>query len=151
MNALVLRRRDRRLGEHRSGTGSKLASESATVELIYAELFGSRAEALKREGQLKGWSRCKKPALVTGRLGTPPPGASPQPLNEKGPKPGMRIVFNGLLGMCQPVARHCTSRWHSHRVLGGRINNGLRRSDPLVELPSRGRLFEREAVCTHRP
>ncbi|HXI53826.1 MAG TPA: GIY-YIG nuclease family protein [Candidatus Saccharimonadales bacterium] len=59
---------ERRLAEHRSGSGSHITSESVTVERIHCETFPDRASALKREQQLKGWSRAKKFALATGRL-----------------------------------------------------------------------------------
>jgi predicted GIY-YIG superfamily endonuclease len=59
---------ERRLAEHRGGSGSKMTSESSTVELIYSESFSERACALRRENQLKGWSRAKKLALATCRL-----------------------------------------------------------------------------------
>jgi|KBSSwiStaDraftv2_1062776.scaffolds.fasta_scaffold282226_3 predicted GIY-YIG superfamily endonuclease len=59
---------ERRLAEHRGGSGSKITSESSVVELIYSESFSERACALTREQQLKRWSRAKKLALATGRL-----------------------------------------------------------------------------------
>jgi predicted GIY-YIG superfamily endonuclease len=34
------------------------------VTLTYSESFGSKSEALKRECELKGWSRAKKEALI---------------------------------------------------------------------------------------
>ena len=58
----------RRLTEHRGGCGSKITSESPTVDLIYFESFSERDRALKREQQLKGWSRAKKLALAAGRF-----------------------------------------------------------------------------------
>jgi putative endonuclease len=59
---------DRRLAEHCGGSGSKITSESSTVELIYSESFADRSCALKREQQLKRWRRAKKLALAAGRL-----------------------------------------------------------------------------------
>jgi len=59
---------ERRLAEHRGGSGSKITSASSTVELIYSESFSDRSRALTREQQLKRWSRAKKLALATGRL-----------------------------------------------------------------------------------
>jgi len=38
------------------------------VHLIYSEAFGSEAEALTRERQLKRWTRGKKEALIAGDL-----------------------------------------------------------------------------------
>jgi putative endonuclease len=36
-------------------------------KVVYREAFTTRAEALAREKQLKGWSRAKKEALIQGR------------------------------------------------------------------------------------
>jgi len=35
-------------------------------EIVYTEKFSTRAEAMKREKQLKGWTRVKKEALIAG-------------------------------------------------------------------------------------
>jgi predicted GIY-YIG superfamily endonuclease len=37
--------------------------------LVYCETHASRDTALKRERQLKRWTRAKKEALITGDLG----------------------------------------------------------------------------------
>ena len=59
---------ERRLAEHRGGNASRLTSESSTVELIYFESFCDRSCGLKREQQLKRWTRAKKLAVAAGRL-----------------------------------------------------------------------------------
>jgi predicted GIY-YIG superfamily endonuclease len=38
-------------------------------EIIYTESFEDKASALKRERQIKGWSRAKKEALIAGEGG----------------------------------------------------------------------------------
>ena len=38
-------------------------------EIVCTELFEDIARALKRERQIKGWSRAKKEALITGERG----------------------------------------------------------------------------------
>ncbi|MEK7543423.1 MAG: GIY-YIG nuclease family protein [Patescibacteria group bacterium] len=56
----------RRLEEHRT-KGSKSAKYVRffnSFELVYQESFISRAEAMKREAQLKTWSRIKKELLI---------------------------------------------------------------------------------------
>jgi putative endonuclease len=58
----------RRLQEHRSGSGCRTTSTSATIELIYSEPFPDRASALAQERQRKGWSRAKKLALANHKL-----------------------------------------------------------------------------------
>ena len=40
-----------------------------SFELIYSETLSSRSEAMKREWELKQWSRAKKEALIAGNLG----------------------------------------------------------------------------------
>ena len=59
---------ERRLMEHHGGTGAKVTSESRTLDLIHSESFLDRVPALKRERQLKRWSRAKKLALAKGRI-----------------------------------------------------------------------------------
>jgi predicted GIY-YIG superfamily endonuclease len=59
---------ERRLMEHHGGTGAKVTSESRTIDLIHSESFLDRRSALKRERQLKRWSRAKKLALAEGRI-----------------------------------------------------------------------------------
>src|ERR1700677_1682988 len=54
----------RRLAEHRTGNGGRTTALSATVELLYSELHPDRSAAVKREQQLKRWTRAKKLALI---------------------------------------------------------------------------------------
>ena len=39
------------------------------LKLIYCEEYKSKTEAIKREKQLKGWSKAKKQLLLDGKLG----------------------------------------------------------------------------------
>jgi putative endonuclease len=55
---------ERRLYQHRSGTGSKFASKYNVAQLVYFEDFSSITDAIAREKQLKGWVRRKKVALI---------------------------------------------------------------------------------------
>ena len=54
---------DARLKAHNDGRGAAYTSKHRPVHLVYSE-----AEAVKRERQLKRWSREKKEALVAGDL-----------------------------------------------------------------------------------
>lgn len=54
------------MGEHQTGAIPCYASQRLPVELVFSEEFQSRAEALERELQVKGWSRSKKEALMRG-------------------------------------------------------------------------------------
>ena len=49
---------------HNSGRGARYTSGRLPVTLTYSEPFDSKSEALKRECELKRWSRAKKEALI---------------------------------------------------------------------------------------
>jgi putative endonuclease len=55
-----------RVQAHNSGKGSKYTRSRLPVSLIYTEPCESLSAALKRERQLKTWSRAKKEALIAG-------------------------------------------------------------------------------------
>lgn len=57
---------ERRIAQHQSGEIPCYASERLPVQLVFSEEFQTRAEALERERQVKGWSRAKKEALIRG-------------------------------------------------------------------------------------
>ena len=64
---------ERRLSEHRGGTGSRITSEALSLELIHTESFPDLSSARKREGQLKGWKKLGKklgdrPVVATSRI-----------------------------------------------------------------------------------
>lgn len=51
---------DQRFYDHRNGKGGRYTRSHKPVKLIYQEQFSTQSEALKRERQIKGWSRTKK-------------------------------------------------------------------------------------------
>lgn len=55
---------ERRFKEHKSGKGGKFTYAFKVSKLLYSEPYGSKNEALKREAQIKGWTRKKKLALI---------------------------------------------------------------------------------------
>jgi len=59
---------EKRLEEHKSKSprAAKYTRSFDSVELIYSEKYKTRQEAMKREWQLKKWSKSKKEALVRG-------------------------------------------------------------------------------------
>jgi predicted GIY-YIG superfamily endonuclease len=57
-----------RIKTHGDGRGAAYTFKHGPVHLVYSETFGSEAEAIKRERQLKRWSREKKEALIAGNL-----------------------------------------------------------------------------------
>lgn len=56
----------KRIDQHNSGDGANHTYLRGPVKLIYTEQVDSVASAVKRERQLKGWSRAKKEALIKG-------------------------------------------------------------------------------------
>lgn len=55
---------ERRLKEHQIGLGGKFTKSFGAEKIVYHESFSDKSSALKREAQLKGWSRTKKEALI---------------------------------------------------------------------------------------
>jgi predicted GIY-YIG superfamily endonuclease len=59
----------RRVGKHNDGNACRFTAKRRPVVLAYAEEHVTRATALTRERQLKGWTRAKKEALIAGDAG----------------------------------------------------------------------------------
>ena len=57
---------EKRLREHssKSRKSAKYTRYFNSFELVYKEAYATRQEAMKREWQLKQWSRAKKEALI---------------------------------------------------------------------------------------
>ncbi len=55
-----------RLARHNNGTGATHTAMRRPVQLVYVEEYSNRDDCLKRERQLKRWTRAKKEALVAG-------------------------------------------------------------------------------------
>ena len=55
-----------RLHDHIKTSGAKHTRLRLPVQLVHSESFREQGEALKRERQVKGWSRAKKKALIAG-------------------------------------------------------------------------------------
>ena len=58
----------KRLKEHNSKKtkSSKFSKDHGDFKLLYKEDYSSRLESMRREKQLKGWTRAKKEALMSG-------------------------------------------------------------------------------------
>jgi putative endonuclease len=54
----------RRVAQHRAGLGSAFARRYSVNRLVHVETAGSALEAIRREKQIKGWTRRKKVALI---------------------------------------------------------------------------------------
>lgn len=57
---------ERRLEEHRQKKGAKYVRNFESFELVYIERCKTRAEAMKREAEIKKWPKAKKEALIKG-------------------------------------------------------------------------------------
>ncbi|MFW5981069.1 MAG: GIY-YIG nuclease family protein [bacterium] len=55
---------ERRLEEHNSGKGAKYTRARLPVELVYFEEFKTRSRAMKREYQIKSYTREKKEKII---------------------------------------------------------------------------------------
>lgn len=55
-----------RVEAHNAGRGAKYTRSRLPVELVYSEECESLSAALKRERQIKPWSRARKEALIAG-------------------------------------------------------------------------------------
>jgi len=55
-----------RLQEHRAGTGAKYTRGRNPLKVVFRQRLPSRSDALKREAEIKGWSRGKKLSLIKG-------------------------------------------------------------------------------------
>jgi predicted GIY-YIG superfamily endonuclease len=58
----------RRLTQHAAGTACQFTAARLPVVLAHSETHPTRDAALRRERQLKGWTRAKKEALIANDL-----------------------------------------------------------------------------------
>ena len=57
---------NRRARRHRAGSDSRYVRSRGAKQIVYVEPCADRAAALRREYEIKGWSRQKKLSLVNG-------------------------------------------------------------------------------------
>lgn len=55
---------ERRLKKHRAGKGAKYTRGRLPLKLVYQESYSTKGEALKREIEIKGFSKSKKEKLI---------------------------------------------------------------------------------------
>lgn len=55
---------DRRLKEHQSGQGAKFTRAFGATQILHHERFATKSAAMKREAEIKSWSREEKQKLV---------------------------------------------------------------------------------------
>jgi putative endonuclease len=56
---------DARLSAHNAGKGAKYTASRRPVQVVYTESAGSKSAAMRREIQIKRWTKAKKDALIT--------------------------------------------------------------------------------------
>lgn len=59
---------ERRINEHKAKKGAKYIKYFDSFELVYYEEYNSRTESMRRENQLKGWSKAKKETLIQNKI-----------------------------------------------------------------------------------
>lgn len=59
---------EKRMAEHHSGELKSYTASRLPVQLVYNMAYDSRDKAYYAEQQIKGWSRRKKEALITGNF-----------------------------------------------------------------------------------
>ena len=57
-----------RFNRHEKGQGAKHTSQNKPSAILYNESFPTELAAIRRERQLKRWSRAKKDALIAGDM-----------------------------------------------------------------------------------
>ena len=55
---------ERRFQEHKNGTGGHYTRAKQAVKVVYSQKYPDRSSALKREAEIKSWSRRKKLELI---------------------------------------------------------------------------------------
>lgn len=63
----------RRLQAHNAGTGAKYTRARRPVCLVYQESFPTKQEAMRREWEIKQYSRAEKLRLIAARQDTKTP------------------------------------------------------------------------------
>ncbi len=61
---------ENRVKTHNQGKGPTYTAKRRPVQLVYHERFNNLDDAVRREGQVKKWSRAKKEALIRGEMET---------------------------------------------------------------------------------
>ena len=56
---------EQRVAKHNSGQGAKYTKIRRPVELVYQEVFDTKSEAMKREYEIKTFTREKKLQLIS--------------------------------------------------------------------------------------
>lgn len=57
---------NQRFDRHLDKVGAKFTSQNKPIKIAWYQKFESEIESIKREKQIKGWSRVKKKKLIKG-------------------------------------------------------------------------------------
>jgi putative endonuclease len=57
---------DARLSAHSAGKGAKYTASRLPVQVVYTEPADSKSAAMRREIQIKRWTKAKKEAFIAG-------------------------------------------------------------------------------------
>jgi len=63
----------RRFNEHKNKKGGAYTSAHKAQKIVYGEKYSGRSDALKREAEIKRWTRVKKLALIRRSPTSRPP------------------------------------------------------------------------------
>jgi predicted GIY-YIG superfamily endonuclease len=55
-----------RFSRHLQKSGAKFTAQNEPVKILWKQEFKTEIEAIKREKQIKGWTRIKKEKLIEG-------------------------------------------------------------------------------------
>ena len=59
---------ERRMDQHKTGKGAKFTRGFGFKKLLYYETYPTKSRALKREAELKKWSRSEKKLLIKNKV-----------------------------------------------------------------------------------
>ena len=59
----------KRFSEHKSGKGGRYTRSHKPIKIVYQGKFRTKSEALKREMEIKSWSKAKKIELLSLAFG----------------------------------------------------------------------------------
>jgi predicted GIY-YIG superfamily endonuclease len=57
---------EERFKYHLNKIGAKYTAQNKPLKIVWSQKFDSKATAMKREKQIKGWTRVKKEKLIEG-------------------------------------------------------------------------------------
>jgi predicted GIY-YIG superfamily endonuclease len=57
---------DRRFERHFNKNGAKFTAQNTPIKILWKQELNTEIEAIRREKQIKGWSRDKKENLING-------------------------------------------------------------------------------------